>query len=70
MCGVVGKAYSIVNYGGPTLDFHCKLPRACPIVASYGAGEACAQLLKPILSGAGIELNISLYPHTGHGFPQ
>jgi carboxymethylenebutenolidase len=55
-------AFSVasVNYGGLTRDARGALPRACPIVASYGAKDRwpgvrkVPRILEPILTAAGI----------------
>ena len=36
-----GFSVASVNYGGLTEDSERALPRACPIVASYGATSRC-----------------------------
>jgi carboxymethylenebutenolidase len=69
-------AFSVasVNYGGLTRDSQRALPRACPIVASYGARDRwpgvrkVPEILEPALTAAGIAHDIKIYPDAGHGF--
>jgi carboxymethylenebutenolidase len=63
-----------VNYGGLTPNSERALPRACPIVASYGAKDRwpgvhkVPGILEPALTAAGIDHDIKVYPDAGHGF--
>jgi len=69
-------AFSVasVNYGGLTRDSQRALPRACPIVASYGAQDRwpgvrkVPGILQPALTAAAIDHDIKIYPNAGHGF--
>ncbi len=69
-----GFSAASVNYGGLTEESERALPRACPIVGSYGEKDRwsgvlkSAEKLEPALSAAGIEHDIKLYPDAGHGF--
>ena len=69
-----GFSAASVNYGALTEDSARSLPRACPIVASYGARDRWPGVrrnpdrLEPILTAAGIEHDIKVYPDAGHGF--
>lgn len=73
---VADHAFSVasVNYGGLTPDSQRALPRACPIVASYGAKDRwpgvrkVPAILEPVLTGAGIDHDIKVYLDAGHGF--
>ena len=69
-----GHGYSAasVNYGTPPKDAEVLLSDACPIVASYGArdrsmGHAPEQLER-VLTRAGIEHDVKVYPEAGHAF--
>jgi carboxymethylenebutenolidase len=70
------NAFSVasVNYGGLTSDSKHALPRACPIVASYGAKDRWPGIskvpgvLEPVLTAAGIDHDIKMYADAGHGF--
>lgn len=63
-----------VNYGGLTRESQRALPRACPIVASYGARDRwpgvrkVPGILEPVLTASGIDHDIKVYPEAGHGF--
>jgi carboxymethylenebutenolidase len=69
-------AFSVasVNYGGLTAASGRALPRACPIVASFGAKDRwpgvrkVPGILEAALTAAGIEHDIKVYPEAGHGF--
>jgi carboxymethylenebutenolidase len=71
-----GHDFSVasVNYGGLTPDSERALPRACPLVASYGARDRwpgvrkVPSVLAPALTKAGIDHDIKVYPGAGHGF--
>ena len=69
-----GFSAASVNYGGLTKESEEALPRACPIVASYGAKDRWPGVRKsnerlgPALSAAGIDHDITRYPDAGHGF--
>lgn len=63
-----------VNYGGLTPASQRALPRACPIVASYGARDRwpgvrkVPDILEAALTAAGIDHDVKVYPGAGHGF--
>lgn len=67
-------AAASVNYGALDDTTARALPRACPIVASYGARDRWPGVrkvparLEPILTAAGIDHDIKVYPDAGHGF--
>jgi carboxymethylenebutenolidase len=67
-------AAASVNYGFPDDETARALPRACPIVASYGALDRWpgmrkgAARLEQVLVTAGIDHDIKVYPSAGHGF--
>jgi carboxymethylenebutenolidase len=69
-------AFSVasVNYGGLTPDSQRALPRACPIVASYGAKDRwpgvrkVPAIVETVLTAAGVDHDIKVYPDAGHGF--
>ena len=69
-----GFSVASVNYGGLTQDSQRALPRACPIVASYGDRDRwpgvrkVPGILEPTLTTAGIDHDIKVYPDAGHGF--
>jgi carboxymethylenebutenolidase len=69
-----GFAAASVNYGGLTKDSERALPKACPIVGSYGdkdrwpAVRGVPDRLEPILTAAGIDHDIKRYPDAAHGF--
>ncbi len=60
------------SYGAMTQRTWARMPRACPIVASYGGrdpslrGEAAR--LERVLSEHGVPHDIKEYPGVGHGF--
>ena len=70
-----GFSVASVNYGALTADSERALPRACPIVGSYGARDRwpgvrkVPGILEPALTAAGIEDDIKVYAGAGHGFP-
>lgn len=69
-----GFSVPSVNYGGLTPDSERALPRACPLVGSYGARDRwpgvrkVPAILEPALTTAGIDHDIRVYPDAGHGF--
>jgi carboxymethylenebutenolidase len=69
-----GFSAASVNYGGLTDDSERSLPRACPIVGSYGAKDRWPGVrnvpdrLGPVLTAAAIDHDIKVYPDAGHGF--
>jgi carboxymethylenebutenolidase len=69
-----GFAVASVNYGGMEDETERALPRACPIVGSFGAEDSypgirgTAERLERALTAAGIDHDIQTYPGVGHGF--
>ncbi|MEO7993239.1 MAG: dienelactone hydrolase family protein [bacterium] len=71
-----GHGFSVasVNYGAFTRGNERTLPRACPIVGSYGAQDHWPRvndappILESALTAAGIDHDIKVYPEAGHGF--
>jgi carboxymethylenebutenolidase len=71
-----GHNFSVasVNYGGLTPHSERALPRACPIVASYGGRDRwpgvrkVPGILEQALTAASVEHDIKVYPDAGHGF--
>ncbi|OLT04747.1 dienelactone hydrolase [Kocuria sp. CNJ-770] len=69
-----GFAASSTNYGGCPEGAEQWLPRACPIVGSYGGadgsplGADAGRRLEGILTETGVEHDIRIYPGVGHGF--
>jgi carboxymethylenebutenolidase len=69
-----GFSASSVNYGGATREVERCLPDVCPIVASYGAKDRWPGMrrvpdrLESMLTAAGVEHDIKVYPDAGHGF--
>ncbi|MGO4807383.1 dienelactone hydrolase family protein [Arthrobacter sp. 2MCAF15] len=67
-------AVASVNYGGFDEETARALPRACPIVGSYGGRDRWPGVrkaparLEPLLAAAGIDHDIKVYPDAGHGF--
>ena len=61
-----------VNYGGLTDGVRAGLPKACPIVASYGGRDptlrGAASELASLLSDADVPHDVKEYPSAGHGF--
>jgi carboxymethylenebutenolidase len=63
-----------VNYGGATKALERALPDVCPIVGSYGAKDRWPGIrgvpdrLESMLTAAGVEHDIKVYPDAGHGF--
>jgi carboxymethylenebutenolidase len=62
------------GHGGATDALERALPAVCPIVASYGAKDRSPGLrrvpdrLESMLTTAGVEHDIKVYPNAGHGF--
>jgi carboxymethylenebutenolidase len=69
-----GISAASVNYGGATKEVERALPDVCPIVASFGARDRWPGMqkvpgrLERMLSEAGVEHDIKIYPDAGHGF--
>jgi carboxymethylenebutenolidase len=69
-----GFSAASVNYGGATEGVERALPDVCPIVGSYGAKDrwpgirSVPDRLESMLSAAGVEHDIKVYPDAGHGF--
>jgi len=69
-----GFSASSVNYGGAVGEVERALPDVCPIVASFGAEDrwpgtrGVADRLESMLTAAGVEHDIRVYPGAGHGF--
>ena len=69
-----GFSAASVNYGAATEDLERALPEVCPIVGSYGAKDRWPGLrrvpdrLEAMLSAAGVDHDIKVYPDAGHGF--
>ena len=69
-----GFSAASVNYGGATEDLERALPDVCPIVGSYGAKDRWPGMrrvpdrLESMLTAAGVEHDIKVYPDAGHGF--
>jgi carboxymethylenebutenolidase len=69
-----GVSAASVNYGGATNDLERALPDVCPIVGSFGAKDRwpgarrVPDRLESILTEAGVEHDIKVYPGAGHGF--
>lgn len=69
-----GFSAASVNYGALTEESERGLPDACPIVGSYGAKDrwpgvrGMPDRLEPVLTAAGIDHDIKVYPDAGHGF--
>lgn len=65
---------SSVNYGGCPPDAEEWLPRACPVVGSFGAadktplGRRAGQRLGRLLTEYGVAHDVKIYPRVGHGF--
>jgi carboxymethylenebutenolidase len=69
-----GISAASVNYGGVTENLERALPDVCPIVASYGGRDRWPGVrripdrLEPMLTAAGIDHDVKVYPDAGHGF--
>jgi carboxymethylenebutenolidase len=69
-----GLSAASVNYGGATDELQRALPDVCPIVGSYGAKDRWPGMrrvpdrLGSMLTAAGVEHEIKVYPDAGHGF--
>jgi len=69
-----GVSVASVNYGGATEAVERALPDVCPIVGSFGARDRWPGMrrvparLESMLSAAGVEHDIKVYPDAGHGF--
>ncbi len=69
-----GFSASSTNYGGCPNDAECVLAGACPIVGSYGGkdrtpmGYRAAARLERVLTAAGVDHDIKVYPDASHGF--
>jgi carboxymethylenebutenolidase len=65
---------SAVNYGGCPSDARDWLPRACPVVGSFGGadksplGARAGQRLGQLLTEFDVPHDVKVYPGTGHGF--
>jgi carboxymethylenebutenolidase len=63
-----------VNYGALTAAAETALPRACPIVGSFGDKDRwpgvrkAADRIEEIMIAANIDHDIKRYPNAGHGF--
>ncbi|WP_277454282.1 dienelactone hydrolase family protein [Janibacter sp. DB-40] len=64
---------SAVNYGGCPSDAMDWLPRACPVVGSFGGadtsplGARAGQRLDRLLTEFDVPHDVKIYPGTGHG---
>jgi carboxymethylenebutenolidase len=69
-----GYSATSVNYGGCPTDAQAWLPRACPIVGSYGGadrsplGGRAGERLDRLLTDLDIPHDVKIYPGVGHGF--
>ena len=67
-----GYAAASVNYGLVPKDAETLLAGACPIVASYGAGDRAlrghARRLEVALAANGVDHDVKEYPGVGHSF--
>ena len=69
-----GVSAASVNYGGATREVERALPEVCPIVGSFGARDRWPGMrkvpdrLESMLTAAGVEHDIKVYPDAGHGF--
>jgi carboxymethylenebutenolidase len=65
---------SAVNYGGCPSDAEDWLPRACPVVGSFGGadrsplGARAGQRLGELLTQFHVPHDVKIYPGVGHGF--
>jgi carboxymethylenebutenolidase len=69
-----GVSAASVNYGGATDAVERALPDVCPIVGSFGAEDRWPGIRKvpkrldSMLTAAGVDHDIKVYPGAGHGF--
>ena len=69
-----GFAASAVNYGGCPSDAKDWLPRACPVVGSFGGadksplGAKAGERLDQLLTKFDVPHDVKIYPGVGHGF--
>jgi carboxymethylenebutenolidase len=69
-----GYDASAVNYGGCPSDARDWLPRACPVVGSFGGadksplGAKAGQRLNQLLTEFDVPHDVKVYPGVGHGF--
>ena len=69
-----GFSASSTNYGGCPSDAERLLAEACPIVGSYGGkdrspmGYRAGARLERMLTDAGVDHDVKVYPGAGHGF--
>jgi len=65
---------SAVNYGGCPSDAGDGLPRACPVVGSFGGadksplGAKAGDRLDQLLTKFDVAHDVKIYPGVGHGF--
>lgn len=65
---------SAVNYGGCPSDARDWLPRACPVVGSFGGadksplGAKAGERLDQLLAEFDVPHDVKIYPGVGHGF--
>jgi carboxymethylenebutenolidase len=65
---------SAVNYGGCPSDARDWLPRACPVVGSFGGadrsplGARAGRRLGELLTEFAVPHDVKIYPGVGHGF--
>ena len=69
-----GVSAASVNYGGNTSAVEEALPDVCPIVGSFGGSDRWPGIqkvparLERMLTEAGVDHDIKVYPGAGHGF--
>lgn len=69
-----GVSAASVNYGGRLQELEEGLPDVCPIVGSFGARDRwpgtrdVPERLEAMLTDAGVEHDVEVYPEAGHGF--